>query len=168
VDGIQIQFQFVYYGCSTELKLKMSLYSVHPHSHAHNLHNPHLILLALQPKWNLIKGYKRPDPTHYPHSIQPLKMEPTEGSETSAALKLTPGKYPKEDIQHLCLGPSNGFLSLGFFRPQLCSVFYFCACYTTCLSPPYKNMFEGSRGNMSNSRKQRETCKLGNKTESTK
>jgi hypothetical protein len=27
-------------------------------------------------------------------------MEPTEGSETSAALKLTPGKYPKEDIQH--------------------------------------------------------------------
>jgi hypothetical protein len=26
-------------------------------------------------------------------------MEPTEGSETSAALKLTPGKYPKEDIQ---------------------------------------------------------------------
>jgi hypothetical protein len=28
-----------------------------------------------------------------------LKMEPTEGSETSAALKLTPGKYPKEDIQ---------------------------------------------------------------------
>jgi hypothetical protein len=31
--------------------------------------------------------------------IQPLKMEPTEGSETSAALKLTPGEYPKEDIQ---------------------------------------------------------------------
>jgi hypothetical protein len=27
-------------------------------------------------------------------------MEPTEGSETSAALKLTPRKYPKEDIQH--------------------------------------------------------------------
>jgi hypothetical protein len=27
-------------------------------------------------------------------------MEPTEGSETSAALKLTPGKYPKEEIQH--------------------------------------------------------------------
>jgi hypothetical protein len=27
-------------------------------------------------------------------------MERTEGSETSAALKLTPGKYPKEDTQH--------------------------------------------------------------------
>jgi hypothetical protein len=27
-------------------------------------------------------------------------MEPTEGSETSVALKLTPGIYPKEDIQH--------------------------------------------------------------------
>jgi hypothetical protein len=32
--------------------------------------------------------------------IQPLNMERTEGSETSAALKLTPGIYPKEDIQH--------------------------------------------------------------------
>jgi hypothetical protein len=28
-------------------------------------------------------------------------MERTEGSETSAALKLTPGIYPKEDIQYL-------------------------------------------------------------------
>jgi hypothetical protein len=27
------------------------------------------------------------------------KMKPTEGSETSATLKPTPGKYPKEDIQ---------------------------------------------------------------------
>jgi hypothetical protein len=27
-------------------------------------------------------------------------MEPTEGSETSVALKMTPGIYPKEDIQH--------------------------------------------------------------------
>jgi hypothetical protein len=27
-------------------------------------------------------------------------MEPTEGFETSAALKLTPGKHRKEDIQH--------------------------------------------------------------------
>jgi hypothetical protein len=32
--------------------------------------------------------------------MEPLKMEPTDGSETSAALKLTPGKYTKEDIQH--------------------------------------------------------------------
>jgi hypothetical protein len=31
--------------------------------------------------------------------IQPLKMDPTEGSETSAKLNLTPGKYPKENIQ---------------------------------------------------------------------
>jgi hypothetical protein len=27
-------------------------------------------------------------------------MEQTEGSEMSEALKLTPGNYPKEDIQH--------------------------------------------------------------------
>jgi hypothetical protein len=31
--------------------------------------------------------------------IQPLKMDLTEGSETSAKLNLTPGKYPKENIQ---------------------------------------------------------------------
>jgi hypothetical protein len=32
--------------------------------------------------------------------IQPLKMDLTEGSETSAKLNLTPGKYPKENIQN--------------------------------------------------------------------
>jgi hypothetical protein len=31
--------------------------------------------------------------------IKPLKMDLTEGSETSAQLILTPGKYPKESIQ---------------------------------------------------------------------
>jgi hypothetical protein len=31
--------------------------------------------------------------------IQPLKMDLTEGSETSEKLSLTPGKYPKEKIQ---------------------------------------------------------------------
>jgi hypothetical protein len=31
--------------------------------------------------------------------IQPLKIDLTEGSETSAKLNLTPGKYPKENIQ---------------------------------------------------------------------
>jgi hypothetical protein len=36
-----------------------------------------------------------------PASIQPLKMDLTEGSETSAKLNLTPGKYPKENIQVL-------------------------------------------------------------------
>jgi hypothetical protein len=30
---------------------------------------------------------------------QPLKMDLTEGSETSAKLNLTQGKYPKENIQ---------------------------------------------------------------------
>jgi hypothetical protein len=30
--------------------------------------------------------------------IKPLKMDPTEGSETSAKLNMTPGKYPKENI----------------------------------------------------------------------
>ena len=32
--------------------------------------------------------------------IQPLKMEMTQGSETSAIYNLTPGKYPKEYIQY--------------------------------------------------------------------
>jgi hypothetical protein len=31
--------------------------------------------------------------------IQPLKMDLTEDSETSAKLNHTPGKYPKENIQ---------------------------------------------------------------------
>jgi hypothetical protein len=31
--------------------------------------------------------------------MKPLKMNLTEGSETSAQLILTPGKYPKESIQ---------------------------------------------------------------------
>jgi hypothetical protein len=31
--------------------------------------------------------------------IQPLKMDLTEGSETSAKLNLTPWKYPKENIK---------------------------------------------------------------------
>jgi hypothetical protein len=35
----------------------------------------------------------------YKQIIQPLKMDLTEGSETSAKLNLTPGKYPKENIQ---------------------------------------------------------------------
>jgi hypothetical protein len=38
-----------------------------------------------------------------PHFIlytQPLKMELTEGSETSANHNLTPGKYPKEHIHY--------------------------------------------------------------------
>jgi hypothetical protein len=37
---------------------------------------------------------------------QPLKMELTEGSETSANHNLTPGKYPKEYIQYSKQGES--------------------------------------------------------------
>jgi hypothetical protein len=33
--------------------------------------------------------------------IKPLKMDLTDGSETSAKLNLTPGKYPKENIQDI-------------------------------------------------------------------
>jgi hypothetical protein len=41
--------------------------------------------------------------------LQPLKMDLTEGSETSAKHNLTPGKYPKENIQtiFLCFPPVN-------------------------------------------------------------
>ena len=38
--------------------------------------------------------------------IQPLKMELTQGSETSANYNLTPGKYPKEYIQYSNHGES--------------------------------------------------------------
>jgi hypothetical protein len=38
--------------------------------------------------------------------IRPLKMDPTEGSETSTKQNLTPGKYPKEHIQYSKHGES--------------------------------------------------------------
>jgi hypothetical protein len=38
--------------------------------------------------------------------IQPLNMELTEGSETSENHNLTPGKYPKENIQYSKHGKS--------------------------------------------------------------
>jgi hypothetical protein len=37
---------------------------------------------------------------------QPLKMELTEGSETSANYNLTPGKYPKQQMQYSKHGES--------------------------------------------------------------
>jgi hypothetical protein len=36
----------------------------------------------------------------------PKKMEPTEGSETSAISNQTPGKHPKENILHVKRGES--------------------------------------------------------------
>jgi hypothetical protein len=42
-------------------------------------------------------------------------MELTEGSETSANHNLTPGKYPKEYIQHSKHGESLKLLSESFF-----------------------------------------------------
>jgi hypothetical protein len=38
-----------------------------------------------------------------------MKMDLTEGSETSAKLNLTPGKYPKENIQPLPLVCGKSF-----------------------------------------------------------
>jgi hypothetical protein len=38
--------------------------------------------------------------------IQPLKMDLTEGSETSAKHNMLPGKYPKEQTQYSELGES--------------------------------------------------------------
>jgi hypothetical protein len=38
--------------------------------------------------------------------IEPLKMDLTEGSETSTNHKMTPGKYPKEHIQYSKQGES--------------------------------------------------------------
>jgi hypothetical protein len=50
-----------------------------------------------------INGYKFPCfPSHLTVYIQPWKMELTQGSEKSANYNynMTPGKYPKEHIQH--------------------------------------------------------------------
>ena len=60
---------------------------------------------------------------------QPLKMELTQGSETSANYKLTPGKYPKEHFQYsnhseslksrifLCYLITKALCSLGYQEP---------------------------------------------------
>jgi hypothetical protein len=49
---------------------------------------------------------QRPDAEHFIFHIDPLKMDLTEGFETSAKLNLTPGEYPKEHIQYSKHGES--------------------------------------------------------------
>jgi len=39
-------------------------------------------------------------------TLQPLKMDLTEGSETSAIINQTPGNYPKESLLHSVHGES--------------------------------------------------------------
>jgi hypothetical protein len=55
--------------------------------------------------------------------IQPLKMDLTESSETSAKHNLTPGKYPKEHIQDSEHGenlkPRTNLHSFTFHQPQM-------------------------------------------------
>jgi hypothetical protein len=78
-----------------------------------------LYLLLLRWKFNAVSGNSRHLRGTWTHSvgkvhsiilymffwvflrrhIEPLKMDLTEGSETSAKLNLMPGKYPKEHIQ---------------------------------------------------------------------
>ena len=50
--------------------------------------------------------------------IQPLKMELTQGSETSANYNLTPGKYPKEYIKQIYTSHVMSHFAFGNF--QLC------------------------------------------------
>jgi hypothetical protein len=51
--------------------------------------------IPLLPFWIFMVYYR----VKFTSFIKPLKMDLTEGSETSAKLNLTPGKYPKENIQ---------------------------------------------------------------------
>jgi len=39
-------------------------------------------------------------------TLQPMKMEPIEGSETSAVINQTPGNYPKENLLYSVHGES--------------------------------------------------------------
>ena len=72
------------------------------------------VLLGISPASNCIWPTFR-NPVSVPSSkagcrvllyIQPLNMELTQGSETSANYNLTPGKYPKEHIQYSNHGES--------------------------------------------------------------
>jgi hypothetical protein len=64
--------------------------------------NIHIGPAGCSPKpWH---GFKFPCfPAHLTVYFQPLKMELTQGSETSANYNLTPGKYPKEHTQSFIL-----------------------------------------------------------------
>ena len=65
--------------------------------------------LVLPARANLGPGINTTSSHHYSYFIlyiQPLKMEPIEGSETSANYNRTPGKYPKEYIQYSKHGES--------------------------------------------------------------
>jgi hypothetical protein len=52
--------------------------------------------------------------------IQPLKLDLTEGSETSAKLNLTPGKYPKENIHDSEHGENLKSRRQIFFPHMIC------------------------------------------------
>jgi hypothetical protein len=54
--------------------------------------------IRINQQWLRIHKYHAPF-SSFIFFIKPLKMDLTEGSETSAQLILTPGKYPKESIQ---------------------------------------------------------------------
>ena len=71
-------------------------------------------------------GYKIPCfLSHLIHYTQPLKMELTQGSETSANYNLAPRKYPKEHIQYSNHGESlksrnvSSHLHFNLFRNQM-------------------------------------------------
>jgi hypothetical protein len=53
--------------------------------------------------------------------IQPLKMDLTEGSETSAKHNLTPGKHPKEHIQNKT-GLSDVAITTVAFQTEICYI----------------------------------------------
>jgi hypothetical protein len=73
--------------------------------------------LVLPARANLSTSINSRSPltTHSVLYTQPLKMELTEGFETSANYNLTPGKYPKEQIQYSKHGESLKSRTLVFF-----------------------------------------------------
>jgi len=44
--------------------------------------------------------------SHFTFTLQPMKMDPTEGSKTSAIINQTPGNYPKEYLLYSVHGES--------------------------------------------------------------
>jgi len=65
---------------------------------------------------------ERRSPVTFLRNAQPLKMELTQGSETSANYNLTPGKYPKEHIQYSNHGQSLKSAGIcGFCNVNICT-----------------------------------------------
>jgi hypothetical protein len=90
--------------------------------------------------YNLLYMFFRVFPRRVEFKIQPLKIDLTEGSETSAKYNLTPGKYPKEHIQYSEHGESfKSRIVHNLLNDNKTSFFFTKVTSNVIYAVPYKN-----------------------------